>query len=110
MAKKQIVMSKRNLFGYRVHNFNLQMYSLWNACHSCSCKSLYTVSHSFKNQASINMRLAMFESVVLTAGLVSVVMASLTTMFLVSLEIPDRFKVKKLTIFIMPAPLFRGYL
>ena len=56
------------------------------------------------------MRLAMFESVVLTAGLVSVVMASLTTMFLVSLEIPDRFKVKKLTIFIMPAPLFRGYL
>ena len=42
------------------------------------------------------MRLAMCESVVLTAGLVSVVLASLTTMFLVSLEIPDRFKVLKL--------------
>ena len=43
----------------------------------------------------INMRLAVSETVVLTAGLFSVVLASLTTMFLVSIEIPDSIKVKK---------------
>ena len=41
------------------------------------------------------MGLAKSESVVLTAGLVSVVLASLTTMFLVSIEIPDSNKVGK---------------
>ena len=41
------------------------------------------------------MGLAKSESVVLTAGLVSVVLASLTTMFLVSIEIPDSIRVNE---------------
>ena len=53
-----------------------------------------TDQHQY-NIDNLNMGLAKSESVVLTAGLVSVVLASLTTMFLVSIEIPDSIKVDK---------------
>ena len=67
------------------------------SCHSVEVQSLYSVTHASKIQGatSINMGQAKSESVVLTAGLVSVVLASLTTMFLVSIEIPDSIKVDK---------------
>ena len=73
----------------------------WMSCHSVGCKSLHSVTHTFKIQGPTstliitNMRLAVSEMVVLMAGLFSVVLASLTTMFLVSIEIPDSIKVKK---------------
>ena len=47
------------------------------------------------NINNLNMGQAKSESVVLTAGLVSVVLASLTTMFLVSIEIPDSIRVNE---------------
>ena len=83
---------------------NLQMYSLSgylvillaaNHFKSNSISFLQDPGTNIYPPRIINMGLAVSETVVLTAGLFSVVLASLTTMFLVSIEIPDSIKVKK---------------